>query len=726
MASTTALGRILRFGAFELNVAGELRKHGLRLKLRPQATKVLVLLASRSGEIVTREQLKQEIWGSTFFVDFEHGLNLCIRQIRAVLDDDADKPRYIETLPRQGYRFIARVEEVPTSLAVSAQAAPAPTAAAPTPARSDRSSRGKISIWTRRTILSVAVVAFVVAVSWILLQPRSALVPATDWVQITNFADSVSSPAFSPDGRMLTFLRGDDTFVTAGQVYVMLLPHGDPIQLTHDSASKMSPVFTPDGASIDYTVPWDTWTVPVLGGEPRLSLPNASGLTWLGPDSLLFSQIITGSHMGLVSSGLSRAHVHSVYVPESSLGMAHRSYLSPDSKWVIAVEMTGNFWDRCRLVPFDGSKRGSEIGPADGVCTAAAWSPDGKWMYLNSNSGGAFHIWRQRFPNGRIEQLTSGPTEEEGIAAAPDGKSIVTAVGMHRSSVWLHDSRGDRMLTSESKASLADPRNGSPFSVDGKKLYYIVRRSPGREAITDRAVGDLWEFDLQSGATQPILPGISITEFSLSPDGQQIAFTTLAQDNSLSIWVAPLDRSSSPRILQISAEHPRFTSDFIYYVKRTPGGSYAYRIRPDGTGDQQIWDENILSQASSPDGRYLAITLPIDKGGEWNLKIVDWAQKRVQPVCKDGMVYWAADGRSLYVFAGFGKGNRNAPTYWMSIPAGGIPALPAAGVSDITQLIALKNVRPIAEHAIAPGRTPDTYAYVKEAVQRDLYRIPLH
>jgi len=110
MTATVPAG-VLRFGAFELNVVtGELHKNGIKLKLRPQAAKILVLLASRPSEVVTREQLKEEIWGTDFFVDFEHGLNLCIRQIRAALDDDADKPRYIETLPRHGYRFIARVE----------------------------------------------------------------------------------------------------------------------------------------------------------------------------------------------------------------------------------------------------------------------------------------------------------------------------------------------------------------------------------------------------------------------------------------------------------------------------------------------------------------------------------------------------------------------------------------------------------------------------------------
>jgi TolB-like protein/DNA-binding winged helix-turn-helix (wHTH) protein/Flp pilus assembly protein TadD len=103
----------LRFGAFELNVAsGELRKSGTAVRLRPQAAKTLTLLASRPGEIIRRNQLREEIWGHHVFVDFEHGLNLCIREIRAALDDDADKPRYVETLPRIGYRFIAHVEEI--------------------------------------------------------------------------------------------------------------------------------------------------------------------------------------------------------------------------------------------------------------------------------------------------------------------------------------------------------------------------------------------------------------------------------------------------------------------------------------------------------------------------------------------------------------------------------------------------------------------------------------
>ena len=107
MATTPSNDVPLRFGVFELEVrTGELRKSGRSVRLRPQAAKILVLLASRPGQLVTREELRQQIWGNETFVDFEHGLNLCIREVRAALGDHADTPRYVETLPKRGYRFI--------------------------------------------------------------------------------------------------------------------------------------------------------------------------------------------------------------------------------------------------------------------------------------------------------------------------------------------------------------------------------------------------------------------------------------------------------------------------------------------------------------------------------------------------------------------------------------------------------------------------------------------
>ena len=101
---------IIRFGTFEVDLlAGELRKAGVKLKLTGQPFQVLAILLERPGQVVTREELQNRLWSDTF-VDFDHNLNTAINKIREVLGDSAESPRFVETLPRRGYRFIALVE----------------------------------------------------------------------------------------------------------------------------------------------------------------------------------------------------------------------------------------------------------------------------------------------------------------------------------------------------------------------------------------------------------------------------------------------------------------------------------------------------------------------------------------------------------------------------------------------------------------------------------------
>ena len=127
MPSPTSL---IRFGAFELDVeAGQLLRNRRAVRLKPQPFKLLHLLSSRPGDIVTREEIRQLLWGADTFVDFEQGVNTAIKQIRDALNEDADQPLYLETIPKRGYRFIAPVES----------ADPAPPSPAPpkTAARTD-------------------------------------------------------------------------------------------------------------------------------------------------------------------------------------------------------------------------------------------------------------------------------------------------------------------------------------------------------------------------------------------------------------------------------------------------------------------------------------------------------------------------------------------------------------------------------------------------------------
>jgi TolB-like protein/DNA-binding winged helix-turn-helix (wHTH) protein/Tfp pilus assembly protein PilF len=170
---------ILRFGAFELDrKTGELRRAGELLSLPPQPLKILILLATHSGQLVTRENIQQQVWGTDTFVDFEQGLNFAINKIRAALGDDADSPRYIETLPRRGYRFIASVEvgvppdlqrqqDAPTSVPlVSAQPLLREVAFTTTAGRV-QSVNPRLSKWWMRRLTGMSLTLVVcVAVGW--------------------------------------------------------------------------------------------------------------------------------------------------------------------------------------------------------------------------------------------------------------------------------------------------------------------------------------------------------------------------------------------------------------------------------------------------------------------------------------------------------------------------------------------------------------------------------
>jgi Tol biopolymer transport system component len=425
--------------------------------------------------------------------------------------------------------------------------------------------------------------------------------------QLTNFADSATSPALSPDGRMLTFIRGENTFMGPGQIYVKLLPNGEPVQLTHDDFYKMSPVFLPSGDRIAFTAEqtlkgMDTWTVPALGGQPSPMLANASGMTWIGRDAglprVLFSEMTgEGIHMAIATAHENRADERRVYVPADRNGMAHRSYVSPDGKWVLLVEMDLGGWRPCRLISFEGSSSGKTVGPAPSQCTAAAWSPDGKWMYFSTNVGSGFHIWRQAFLEGAPEQMTSGAAEEQGIAFAPDGRSFVTAVGSVQSTLWIHDSKGERQITSEGYAFLP------LFSRDEKKLYYLVRTGTSPHFVS----GDLWVADLKSGQHVQLLPGFHMEHYDVSVDGKSIVFITPDMEGHSPVWIAALDGATPPRRLtSIDAVRALFgPGEEVFFVGGERGEPYLYRIKQDGTALERVIPSPVTYLYSiSPDAKH--------------------------------------------------------------------------------------------------------------------------
>jgi hypothetical protein len=455
---------------------------------------------------------------------------------------------------------------------------------------------------------------------------------------------------------------------------------------------------------------------------------NASGLTWIGPGAVLFSEVKSGIHMGIATADLARQHPRRVYLPSALNKMVHRSYLSPDRAWVLAVEMDGTGWLPCRSLPFDGSSAGKQVGPPGAGCTSAAWSPDGKWMFFSSGAGGAFHIWRQRFADGALQQITFGASEEEGIAMSRDGRSFYTSVSTGTSTVWIHDSSGERPLSDEGFSFAPQ------FSEAGDTVYYLV--SPRAKSFWTET-GDLWSADVKSGQRRRLPLPAGISSFTIDTNRQRVFFVKVNSHGKTCLCVSPLDGGSPP--LQLAADVPHRTSDNVY----RPGvvdehailfaalSGKVHRVEPDGTQSPDPVSGPVISVYDiSPDRKWLAVMDSTSFAGVNHPAVLYPLHGRSEsriPLCVGCSVFWVAGGRYLHVQFSSRQWSKGGPDYLLPVPEGELlPRLFRNGhIVTEKQIANAPDVREVRQGATFRKPGTNTYAFTKRTMHRNIFRIPL-
>ncbi len=528
---------IVRFGTFELHVqSGELRKSGLKLKLSGQPFQVLSILLERPGEVVTREELQKRLWPDTF-VDVDHNLNTAINKIREALGDSAETPRFVETLPRRGYRFVAPVEgagfgKIPVDVLNGTET-------------QNPSKRP----WTLQLAMLFVVLVLLVVAGFFLHERRSNSVPPKQrtLTRITFDEGLQIGATWSPDGRYIAY-SSDRT--GKFEIWVQQLSGGDPIQITKGPDNNWQPDWSPDGKYIAYRSEQGDgglYIVPALGGAglERKIAPFGYHPRW-SPDSsrILFQTIGFGLSCQFYIVGLDGNPPRAVQEDLTNRLWTISAAWHPDGKrisvwdWDMRPSPIPIFWT---AAVDGGAPIQTEIGPeilkaaqaiaGSGISAWAdsdfkfSWARSGTAVYFERTFRGARNIWRmqvdpQTLKAVAIERLTTGTQLDSEFSASPDGSKMAFTSESRRVQAWMFPFDAQRGRVTGSGSAVTSPGMeawDTSISRDGRRLAFSAKRS-GR--------WELWEKSLADGRETPIAADDSYVRGGpqWSPDGTRLAY----------------------------------------------------------------------------------------------------------------------------------------------------------------------------------------------------------
>jgi Tol biopolymer transport system component/DNA-binding winged helix-turn-helix (wHTH) protein len=513
--------QILQFGVFEVDLAqGELRKYGRKIKLQDRPFQLLTALLEHPGQVVTREELARKLWIDTL-VDFDNGLNIAAKKVRDALDDNAATPRYVETLPRRGYRFIAPVQARP--LVVSEPAAaekptpPIPPPAAPPPAPTSFARRRHIYV---RGIGLIIVLFLAVRIYWLVTSVRPARV--FDVVQLTQSGRAEFNDGVATDGSRVYFTQREGGRWSLAQVSVQGgNPQMQPAQIPNPNILDISPdrssLLVSSGTGVDPDR--SLWIVPTVGGSPR-RLGDVMGRAgaWSrdgsrivfvrGAALFLVNTDGTGSHKLLDTPGSVNFIRWSPPFDREVLRFSLSNPGKPAGLWESAID--GSHLHR--LLPDWNPGSAATDGDDSGI-----WAAAGKYFLFRSVRGRDFSIWAMRenrtFPRSREGppvQLHSASMTLGSLAPNPDGKKIFFAGAQERGELVRYDATHQQFL---------------PFLTDVAGRWAAFSRDEQWVTYVTSPDDSLWR-SRPDGSERLLLtpPGFTAREPAWSPDGTRIIF----------------------------------------------------------------------------------------------------------------------------------------------------------------------------------------------------------
>jgi len=698
----------VQFGVFELDLQqGELRKQGVKIKLQEQPLKVLQLLLETHGEIVSRDQLRSHIWSADTFVEFDKGLYSAMARLRDALGDNSASPRFIETVARHGYRFIA------------------PVTIAPFPSdprgleEGHQVSHKRIQLDVRRLATSL-LVGLVLGALLLILVVVLDIGEAREWLRrnivksvqverITDFVGVKESPAISPDGKTMAFVAPVNG---RKQIWIRLLAGGAPLQLTHDDADHETPRWMPDSSSLIYFTPNPSpaepgtiWELSALGGVARkvASAMSRGDISHDGQRIATFQ--LRGADLALVTISLDGSMLREIKRFPKVYGYDLPRW-SPDDRWIAYVRGWGYLFDFViQVIHVEG---GEPRDVAHGeILRGFSWLPDSFHLVYSSSSGSTIlypPIFNLRI-TGRTgngdRQLTFG----EVSYVEPD--VVVERLAASRvriqSDIWRFQVSGSPQQNTKNALRITHQSGQSQtpsVSPDGKELVYLSDNG---------GHGNLWVSTTDGSRTRQITfehdPAVVIGVPIWSPAGDRIVFI-LTRQGRTGEWVVSSDGSNLRQVVTLGSG-ASWSADgkWLYYgkercVEKIPvAGGPAERVRcqhnpgvaslsPDGStlyyydsvenavdgvgiwkarpenGPSELlatipssrlpFDGWLWQQVLSPDGNWLAAPL-LDRGtsnlwvqpvnGGPMRQLTDFGERSVLIVRR---VSWSPDGKYIY------------------------------------------------------------------------------